>query len=42
MIVTERNTGEEKILIRGADTDRFNDSSIPFFFSIFQDAGGLH
>ena len=42
MIVTERNTGEEKILIRGADTDRFNDASIPFFFSICQDAGGFH
>lgn len=42
MILTKDNTGEELILIRSADIDRFNDASIPFFFATCQDAGGLH
>lgn len=42
MIITEDNIGIEEISLRAADTDRFYDATLPFFFSSSQEVAGEH
>ncbi len=42
MRITEENIGYEEFMVRSADTDRFYDATIPFFFSLSQEVAGEH
>ncbi len=42
MEITENNIAFETVKVRAADSDRFYDATIPFFFTISQEVAGEH